>query len=382
MQLSYWCTKLGQQPWLWPLTFGLLFSVVAEGATIALDDDKAPMVAPPAAIEIIDPSKLTLVPPPAPDDPNHALSPPQTTAPPSAQDQESPLLDIFQELIKGRLSPSGAGVSPDDEFPPSREPPIPNAQLGLEVSKTQAKIDEPVRLEAVLESHALAERVEYQFLVDGQVARPWDQSASTNIRFHREGRHELKVIARVPSPRAVTTARVRVLASPAVSIFVRSPWVQPRVRIEPSQIIVEQGQDARFESVSSHDPKAELYFHWLGPGEISGRDPLFVVSTAQLDPGKYDIELVVYDSREQRGQATATLEVRGHSQAPVAVIAPKVIEVFLGQEARFESRSRHDPQLQLSQHWIGPTGQRASGGEFVVDTHGLRLADYRVMLEI
>jgi len=206
MQVSYWRTKLGQQHWLWPLIPGLLLSVVIEGATLPLNNNKAPMVAPSAAMQTIDPATLTPVPPPVADNPDYTPPPPQTTPPPSAPDRESPLLDIVRELVKGGLPPPGAGIPPNSESPPSREPPVPNAR------------------------------------------------------------------------------------------------------------------------------------------------PEF--------------------------------EVQSHSQAPVAVIAPEVLEVFLGQKARFESRSRHDPRLQLSQHWIGPTGQRASGGEFVVNTHGLRLADYRVVLEI
>jgi len=204
--VSYWRTKLGQQPWLWLLIPGLLLSVVVEGATLALDNDQLPMVAPPAAMQTIDPSTLTQVPPPVADNPDYAPPPTQTTPPPSTPDRESPLLDVVRELIEGGLPPSGAGIPPNSESPPSREPPTPNA-------------------------------------------------------------------------------------------------------------------------------------------------------------------------RPEFG-------VRSYSQAPVAVIAPELLEVFLGQKARFESRSRHDPRLQLSQHWIGPTGQRASGGEFVVNTHGLRLADYRVVLEI
>ncbi len=80
-------------------------------------------------------------------------------------------------------------------------------------------------------------------------------------------------------------------------------------RIEPDRVTIVQGEPATFRSTSLYDPDSPVNINWTGPGGQRGKKSPFTVDTSSISPGKYRVVLEIADNRDQRGDATATLEI-------------------------------------------------------------------------
>ena len=176
----------------------------------------------------------------------------------------------------------------------------------------------------------------------------------------------------------------------------------PRAQIAPPQIEVTQGENANFISRSVADPDVPINsLLWTGPSRQTSQNNRFVVETAKLRPGSYEVTLTVIDKRQRQNQAVAKLIVKPQrtpgggssgtsdgpsveSRPPVAKINPDRREVMQGDRARFVSNSRHpDPRGRIIRYaWTTEWGQKGTGESLDVDTHQLRPGRYRLRLEI
>jgi PKD repeat protein len=176
----------------------------------------------------------------------------------------------------------------------------------------------------------------------------------------------------------------------------------PRAQIAPPQREVTQGENADFISRSVADPDVPINsLLWTGPSRQTSRNNRFVVETAKLRPGSYEVTLTVIDKRQRQNQAVAKLIVKPQrtpgggssgtsdgpsveSRPPVAKINPDRREVMQGDRARFVSNSRHpDPRGRIIRYaWTTEWGQKGTGESLDVDTHQLRPGRYRLRLEI
>ena len=176
----------------------------------------------------------------------------------------------------------------------------------------------------------------------------------------------------------------------------------PRAQIAPPQREVTQGENADFISRSIADPDVPINsLLWTGPSRQTSQNNRFVVETAKLRPGSYEVTLTVIDKRQRQNQAVAKLIVKPQrtpgggssgtsdgpsveSRPPVAKINPDRREVMQGDRARFVSNSRHpDPRGRIIRYaWTTEWGQKGTGESLDVDTHQLRPGRYRLRLEI
>lgn len=105
-----------------------------------------------------------------------------------------------------------------------------------------------------------------------------------------------------------------------VNLWISSKREKPVAKINPAHIRVTQGEKAVFESQST--PEGVIRERWRGPRSQTGEGRNFEVRTDQLNPGQYEIVLLIMDRREQSDKALATLEV-----------APRLVKYKVGIEA-------------------------------------------------
>src|SRR5947208_10556088 len=85
----------------------------------------------------------------------------------------------------------------------------------------------------------------------------------------------------------------------------------PRAQIAPPQREVTQGENADFISRSVADPDVPINsLLWTGPSRQTSQNNRFVVETAKLRPGFYEVTLTVIDKRQRQNQAVAKLIVK------------------------------------------------------------------------
>jgi hypothetical protein len=195
-------------------------------------------------------------------------------------------------------------------------------RLLLTADRQRVKIGEPVRFRAVLEPPM--ENVEFVFSFgEGEVKSQMVNSESEH-RYGSAGKFRAIVLAKVGGK--------TVAESPAVTIAVERPMEgaleKTVAKISPSKLTVRQGEDAVFESLTTHDPKIKLFREeWTGPSGQQAEGRLFRVSTGNLTPGTYKIGLTVLDERQREDKASAMLEVLSRSTGPGEPVLPRSLSL-------------------------------------------------------
>lgn len=103
------------------------------------------------------------------------------------------------------------------------------------------------------------------------------------------------------------SAGTRVPLGSHVNLWISSKREKPVAKINPIYKKVVQGEQALFESQST--PEGGIRESWRGPRSQTGEGRNFKVRTDQLNPGQYEIVLLIMDRQEQSDKALATLEV-------------------------------------------------------------------------
>lgn len=103
------------------------------------------------------------------------------------------------------------------------------------------------------------------------------------------------------------SAGTRVPVGSPVNLWISSKREKPVAKINPAHLRITQGEKAVFKSQST--PKGVTRERWRGPRGQAGEGRNFEVRTDQLNPGQYEIVLLIMDRQEQSDKALATLEV-------------------------------------------------------------------------
>ncbi len=165
-----------------------------------------------------------------------------------------------------------------------------NFSFSLSANKTEIQQYESVEFQGLLETNQqnnLSAVVRYHLIVDEKDIV--SDQAFWLYKFDEAGTHRIVAEAHIDG---VGTYKSNVL-----TIKASNTWVEPRAIIEPSTLVVEQGQSATFTSQSIHDKSSKLKLFWMDESGGNDNGKKYTIDTTDWEIGDYWVSLRVKDSR-------------------------------------------------------------------------------------
>ncbi len=169
-----------------------------------------------------------------------------------------------------------------------------------------------------------------------------------------------------------------VLTSNPIVIEVASTEA-PQIEISPRMVSVYPGAGALFTAVPGSGSASIRRYEWSGVGDQRSTAPTYEPRTDELEPGLYDVNLLVLDARGNQVKASASLEILARRTAPTVRIEPATRAVRQGEPARFIGQAE---ERELRWQWEGPQGTRSNRASFYIDTRNLPPGEHAVEVTV
>ena len=163
----------------------------------------------------------------------------------------------------------------------------PDFKFELSVARTQIAQQEQLTFEGILTPTDIDTTVRYRLTINDQ-----SQQSDQPIWLH--------TFAQAGNYRVVAEAIVEgdsIYRSSPINIHVAPIWQAPQAQIEPSTLIVTQGDIATFNNRSSHDKKSSLALYWMDESGGNSEADSYRIDTQTWQAGEYWVSLRIKDDQ-------------------------------------------------------------------------------------
>jgi len=163
----------------------------------------------------------------------------------------------------------------------------PEFSFELSVDRTQIKQQEQLTFKGVLTPTDIDTTVRYRLTINDQ-SQQSDQPI-WNHTFDKAGNYRVIAEAIVEGD--------SIYRSTPINIHVSPIWQVPQAQIEPSTLIVTQGDIATFSSRSRHDKKTSLALYWMDESGGNSEADEYRIDTQTWQAGEYWVSLRIKDDQ-------------------------------------------------------------------------------------